>query len=31
MTNNNINAPYGYMESKQFKLFDFVPEFSEFR
>mgnify|MGYP002625109780 FL=1 len=31
MTNNNINAPYDYMESKQFKLFDFVPEFSEFR
>lgn len=31
MTNNNINTPYDYMESKQFKLFDFVPEFSEFR
>lgn len=31
MANNNINAPYDYMESKQFKLFDFVPEFSEFR
>lgn len=31
MTNNNINAPYDYMESKQFKLFDFMPEFSEFR
>lgn len=31
MTNNNINTPYDYMESKQFKLFDFVHEFSEFR
>ena len=31
MSNNNIKAPYEYMEPKQFKLFDFVPEFSEFR
>ena len=28
MTNN---APYIYMESIMFKLFDFVHEFSEFR
>lgn len=26
-----IKAPYEFMESKQFKLFDFVSEFSEFR
>ena len=31
MTTNNIKAPYRYMESKEYKLSDFVPEFSEFR
>ena len=31
MYNNNIKAPYEYMEPKEYKLFDFVPEFSEFR
>ena len=31
MCNNNIKAPYEYMEPKEYKLFDFVPEFSEFR
>ena len=30
MTNIKTKAPYEYMESKQFKLFDFVPEFFEF-
>ena len=31
MTNTNIKAPYECMEPKEYKLFDFVPEFSEFR
>ena len=31
MTSINIKAPYECMESKEYKLFDFVPEFSEFR
>lgn len=31
MSSIKIKAPYEFMESKQFKLFDFVPEFSEFR
>ena len=30
MTSIKTKAPYEYMESKQFKLFDFVPEFFEF-
>ena len=30
MSNIKTKAPYEYMESKQFKLFDFVPEFFEF-
>ena len=29
MTNIKTKAPYEYMESKQFKFFDFVPEFFE--
>ncbi len=31
MTNTNIKAPYECMEPKEYKIFDFVPEFSEFR
>ena len=31
MSNNNIKAPYECMELKEYKLSDFVPEFSEFR
>ena len=31
MTNIKTKAPYEYMESKEYKLYDFVPEFSEFR
>ena len=31
MTNTNIKAPYECMEPKEYKLFDFVPEFSKFR
>lgn len=31
MTNKNIKAPYEYMKLKQYKLSDFIPEFSEFR
>ena len=31
MSNLKIKAPYSYMESKQYKLCDFVPEFSRFR
>ena len=31
MTSINIKAPYECMEPKEYKLFDFVPEFSEFR
>ena len=31
MNTRKIKAPYNSIESKQFKLFDFVPEFSEFR
>ena len=31
MYNNNIKAPYEYMEPKEYKLYDFIPEFSEFR
>lgn len=31
MTKHNKKAPYDYMGSKQFKLFDFMSEFSEFR
>lgn len=31
MANNNKKALYNFMESNQFKLFDFVAEFSEFR
>ena len=31
MTSTNIKAPHECMKSKQYKLFDFVPEFSEFR
>ena len=31
MYTNNIKAPYECMEPKEYKLFDFVPEFSEFR
>lgn len=30
MTKHNKKAPYDYMGSKQFKLFDFMSEFSEF-
>ena len=31
MINKNIKAPYEYMEIKEYKLSDFVPEFSDFR
>ena len=31
MTNKNIKAPYECMELKEYKLSDFIPEFSEFR
>ena len=31
MINNNIKAPYECMELKEYKLSDFIPEFSEFR
>ncbi len=31
MSNIKTKAPYEYMEPIEFKLFDFVPEFSEFR
>ena len=31
MAHNNKKALYNFMESNQFKLFDFVAEFSEFR
>lgn len=31
MYNNNIKVPYECMELKEYKLFDFIPEFSEFR
>ena len=31
MTSKNIKAPYEYMELKEYKLSDFIPEFSEFR
>ena len=31
MTSSNIKAPYECMEPKEYKLFDFVSEFSEFR
>ena len=31
MSSIKIKAPYEFMESKQFKLFDFVAEFFEFR
>ena len=31
MSNKNIKAPYECMELKEYKLSDFVPEFSEFR
>ena len=31
MTSKNIKAPYECMELKEYKLSDFVPEFSEFR
>ena len=31
MTSKNIKAPYEYMGLKEYKLSDFVPEFSEFR
>ena len=31
MTNIKTKAPYECMEPKEYKLFDFVPEFSEFR
>ena len=31
MINSNIKAPYECMELKEYKLSDFVPEFSEFR
>ena len=27
MYNNNIKAPYEYMEPKEYKLYDFIPEF----
>ena len=30
IVNKNINAPYGYMELKEYKFSDFVLEFSEF-
>ncbi|WP_296790768.1 hypothetical protein [uncultured Methanobrevibacter sp.] len=31
MSSIKIKAPYGCMELKEYKLSDFVPEFSEFR
>lgn len=31
MNKHDKKAPYDYMGSKQFKLFDFMSEFSEFR
>lgn len=31
MANKNIKVSYQYMEPKEYKLSDFVPEFSEFR
>ena len=31
MINSNIKAPYECMGLKEYKLSDFVPEFSEFR
>ena len=31
MTNIKTKAPYECMKPKEYKLFDFVPEFSEFR
>jgi len=31
MSTNNIKAPYECMVLKEYKLSDFVPEFSEFR
>ena len=31
MTNIKTKAPYEYMELKEYKLSDFIPEFSEFR
>ena len=31
MSSINIKAPYECMELKEYKLSDFVPEFSEFR
>ena len=31
MTSKNIKAPYECMELKEYKLSDFIPEFSEFR
>ena len=31
MTKTKIKAPYQCMDLKEYKLFDFVPEFSEFR
>ena len=31
MSSKNIKAPYECMELKEYKLSDFVPEFSEFR
>ena len=31
MSKTKIKAPYQCMDLKEYKLFDFVPEFSEFR
>jgi transposase-like protein len=31
MSSKNIKAPYECMEPKEYKLYDFIPEFSEFR
>ena len=31
MSSIKTKAPYEYMEIKEYKLSDFVPEFSEFR
>ena len=31
MPKRKIKAPYQCMELKEYKLFDFVPEFSKFR
>ena len=31
MSSIKTEAPYECMEPKEYKLFDFVPEFSEFR